>query len=178
MIARKILVTASPSSGPSFKFFIPAITFCSRSGAQRERPSSSFSRATSTANSVRRFRSCKRTVSISSIFFRQSLIVIGSPVAALASACKPKKRPRPLGGRGPESRNFVRLLARLAHSRRARFTGPLPPKGVAVGKTVRSVIKSHRNLNIRNRPGPVKQFVLLKGTARQGLGRVLSLEKL
>jgi hypothetical protein len=50
----------------------------------------------------------------------------------------------------------VRLLARLARSRRARFTGPLPRKGVAVGKTVRSVIKSHRNPNIRDALRAVK----------------------
>src|SRR6202040_627233 len=75
---------------------------------------------------------------------------------SLSSVCKPKKRPRPLGGRGPESRNFVRLLARLAHSRRARLAGPLPRKGEAVGKTVRSVIKSHLNPNIRDGAGAVK----------------------
>jgi hypothetical protein len=40
---------------------------------------------------VRRFRSCRRTVSISSIFFRQSLIVIGPPVSVPSSRTGQKK---------------------------------------------------------------------------------------
>jgi hypothetical protein len=50
----------------------------------------------------------------------------------------------------------VRLLGRLARSRRTRFTGPLLRIGVAVGKTVRSVIKAHLNLNIREGANSVK----------------------
>ena len=72
----------------------------------------------------------------------------------------------------------MRFLSRLAHSHRARLAGPLPCKGVAVRKAVRSVIKSHRSLNIRDGRDAAQAcslgpFSIPRSTLRIFLGHVI-----